>query len=73
MEHPDLVFAAALSDDGTIAMTMSARGAFRLWDTAVGKPIGPTLANKNEYVNAIALSGDGKIALTGGTAAQRCW
>ena len=69
--HQNLVFAVALSDDGSVTMTMTADRTFRLWDTATGKPLGPLPPHKNAGVNAIALSGDGKIALTGGAAAQR--
>jgi hypothetical protein len=36
----------------------------RLWETASGKPIGPPLHHQGEVV-AVALSADGKTALTG--------
>jgi WD40 repeat protein len=37
----------------------------QLWDAATGKPIGPVLA-LDTYVSSVALSRDGRLALTGG-------
>ena len=54
----------ALSADGKTAMTASG-DLEQLWETASGKPIGTPLRHQYGFL-AVALSADGKKALTGG-------
>jgi WD40 repeat protein len=68
------LFAVALSADGKTALTSSAGyvkknlllAEVRLWETASGKPMGaPLLQQQQDIVPAVALSADGRTALTG--------
>jgi WD40 repeat protein/serine/threonine protein kinase len=55
--------AAALSADGTTALTAGPDKTARLWDTATGRPLERVLVHHDQVVG-VALSADGKIALT---------
>ncbi len=63
----------AVSADGKVALTGSNGNSVRAWDTATGKPIGPSLWH-NFILYDVALSADGKIALSGsGDGMARVW
>ncbi len=70
-----MVIAGALSADGKTVLTGSDGGGepARLWDTATGKEVRPPLQHPAP-VWSVALSANGKIALTGGMAGTaRLW
>jgi WD40 repeat protein/tRNA A-37 threonylcarbamoyl transferase component Bud32 len=89
LQHKGRVQAVALSADGKTVLMVIETGGARLWDTVSGKPIGPPLMHlsvekgpKNEkkvintlyQIQSVALSADGKTALTGGMDnAARLW
>jgi RNA polymerase sigma factor (sigma-70 family) len=63
--HPSGVRTLAFSPDGRVLASGSAESAVRLWDTATGKPLGPTTAGHQERVTSVAYSSDGGAILTG--------
>jgi WD40 repeat protein/serine/threonine protein kinase len=69
LHHQSNVVAVALSADSKTALLGSRDWSARLWETATGKPIGPPFQHNfqhNGQVRAVALSADGKMALTAG-------
>ncbi|MSR56288.1 MAG: serine/threonine protein kinase [Planctomycetaceae bacterium] len=62
LRHPDAVLALALLPDGRRALTSCADGQVRLWDLDSAS-VALTLASKG-VVNAVAVTDDGKLALT---------
>jgi WD40 repeat protein/serine/threonine protein kinase len=74
LPHPDAVWALAFSQDGKTILTAAGepvvagvqkpqRGEARLWNAATGKPL--HVFPHGAPVYAVALSGNGRIALTG--------
>jgi WD40 repeat protein/tetratricopeptide (TPR) repeat protein len=73
LTHRGAVDAVAYSPDGKTILTGSDDNTARLWDAAIGNPIGAPLSHQGP-VFTVAFSRDGKVALTGsqdGTA--RLW
>ena len=62
--HSDSIDAVALSADGERALSGSADGTAKLWDTGAGTLL-RTFAGHTDWVTAVALSGDGKRVLSG--------
>jgi WD40 repeat protein len=62
--HPDLLD-VAISADGRTLATGGRDGTARLWGTASGEPIGPSLFH-GDVVWSVALSDDGRTLATGG-------
>jgi WD40 repeat protein len=62
----------ALSADCKSGLSGSRDNTARLWETATGKPIGPPLQHQ-VAVDAVALSADGKTALTGTYKTAQLW
>ena len=75
LKHLEPVASVALSADGKTALTGSLDKTARFWDVETGKPIGPALEHRGWADNVwqkgpiiavtVALSADGKTALTG--------
>jgi WD40 repeat protein len=64
--HDDRVTSVALSRNGKRALTGSADGSVRLWDTTTGQEIRRFFGALAE-VRTVALSPDGRIAIAGGS------
>jgi WD40 repeat protein/tRNA A-37 threonylcarbamoyl transferase component Bud32 len=62
--HENWVWAVAFSPDGQKALTGSADGTARIWDTTTGRAIGEPLRHPHS-VWTVAFSPDGKTAVTG--------
>jgi len=63
--HRDPIWAVAVTDDGSRAVTGGHGGAVIVWDLAAGTAL-HTLAGHRDTVRAVAVSGDGTRAVTGG-------
>lgn len=73
LEQEPLVYAAALSPDGTWIVTVSGESTIKLWDTRTGKQMGSSMyhvnSKKDAYysktiLNKVIVSPDGKKILT---------
>jgi WD40 repeat protein len=69
------VRAVAYSPDGKTFLTGAEDGTAQLWDTEMGKPLGPPLRHQeHRLVGALAYSPDGQMVLTGTTdGTARLW
>jgi hypothetical protein len=54
-----------LSPDGTVVLTSSGYGSFRLWDAATGRPLGPPTPSSDIQLSCFAFSPDGRFVLAG--------
>ncbi len=63
--HPSVLNMLAFSPDGRVLASGSAESLIRLWDTATGKPLGPTTSGHQGRVTSVAWSSDGGAILTG--------
>jgi WD40 repeat protein len=63
LQHPDKVWSATFSLDGSRVVTASADKTARVWDTATGKLLGAPLQHQDEVVSA-AFSPDGSRVVT---------
>src|SRR5262245_23809180 len=70
-ETPYLVASAVFSSDGQWVLTASRKGIAQLWNADTGRPLGKTLEHVG--VTLVALSRDGKLALTGSDGEAYLW
>jgi WD40 repeat protein/serine/threonine protein kinase len=68
--HPDA--GVAISPDGESILTAADGKNAQLWSARTGKPIGPPLVHP-AFVNAVAISADGKTLLTACLKTARLW
>ena len=64
LRHPDWVFQAPFSPDGTKLLTACRDSTARLWDWRAGRQVIPALEHNHE-VHAVAFTPDGRRLLTG--------
>lgn len=66
--HQRTIFSAALSADGRLVATGSGDRTLRLWDARTGKESWQTEKGADDWINAVAISPDGKRLAAGGGA-----
>jgi WD40 repeat protein/serine/threonine protein kinase len=66
LKHPKAVTAMAVSPNGQIAVTSCADGEVRIWNLDRAEAVG-ALDDPSDYVSSVAISGDGRLALTAST------
>jgi WD40 repeat protein len=70
--HAGGVWGVSLSADGRRALSGGADGTLRLWDLAAGREL-RVLVGAGPEVRAVALSGDGRLALSASGATLKLW
>jgi serine/threonine protein kinase len=70
--HTDGVWGVALSAAGRLALSGGKDGTLRLWDVASGQG-GRVLCEGGPEVRAVALAGDGRLALSASGATLKLW
>jgi WD40 repeat protein/serine/threonine protein kinase len=66
LKHPEPVTAMALSPNGQVALTSCADGKVRVWSIERAQVAG-TLDDPSSTITSVAISGDGRLALTAST------
>ena len=65
LSHPGIVYEVALTPDGNTLVSSGYDGTIRLWDLATGRELRKLLGHEGS-VTALALSGDGRLLVSGG-------